>query len=75
MTPIKNTPSYIFLSTVLSQKKSFSLRDISNELEKKGMKMKEGKIKKALNRLCDNWIITEDDYKYRNHIKKPLIIK
>ena len=75
MTPIKNTPSYIFLSTVLSQKKSFSLRDISNELEKKGMKIEEGKIKKALNSLCDNWIITEEDCKYRNYIKKPLVIR
>ncbi len=75
MTPIKNTLSYIFLSTVLSQKKSFSLIDISNELEKKGMKIEEGKIKKALNSLCDNWIITEEDYKYRNYIKKPLIIR
>jgi len=73
MIPIKNTPSYIFLSIVLSQNKPFTLRDISNELDNKGMKMKEGKIKKALNRLCDNWIITEDGYKYKAYNKKPLL--
>lgn len=70
MVPIKETKSYIFLDIVLSKNKPFTLRDIFNELNKKGIKIKESKIKKALDSLCDNWAITKEAYYYINYNEK-----
>ena len=64
MVPIKETPSYIFLSVILSQDKPFTITDISDALDKERISIKGGKLKKALKRLCDNWIITKEGNYY-----------
>lgn len=70
MVPIKETKSYIFLDIVLSKNKPFTLRDIFNEFNKKGIKIKESKIKKALDCLCDNWAINKEACYYINYNEK-----
>lgn len=64
MVPIKETPSYIFLSVILSQDKPFTITDISDVLDKEKISINGGKLKKALKSLCDNWVITKEGSYY-----------
>lgn len=66
MMPIKETPSYIFLSVILSQDKPFTITDISDTLDKERISIKGGKLKKALKHLCDNLVITKEGNYYSN---------
>lgn len=64
MSPIKEMPTYKLADIVLSQKDSFTLKDVLDQLNEIGVSIDENMAKMTLNRLRDNWIISESNSVY-----------
>lgn len=64
MSPIKEMPTYKFADIVLSQKDSFTLKDVLDQLNEIGVSIDENMAQMTLNRLRDNWIISESNSVY-----------
>jgi len=69
MALITENASFKLSTIILSKKEPFTLNEVVDELQKVGVKEPEQSIKRALNRLRDNDIITEFGSTYALNFK------